>query len=150
MTTKRFVDRGFWVIPKLECIRSYWFPVMNKKITMPRCYPNIYRCIQCLSWHCQSVLILWHFMNNLDLFNFSLRGTKNHPKKPAFSSNIYPDCISCHLEFQNFSDPLPTAHAYGTLGHAFGMSSLRLLQKILHLLKTFWEPCIWSWPRRPN
>jgi hypothetical protein len=33
MTAKRFVDRGFWfgVIPKLECIRSYRFPVMDKK-----------------------------------------------------------------------------------------------------------------------
>lgn len=51
---------------------------------MPRCYPNIYRCIQCLPWHCQSVLILWHFDCSLDFFNFSLRGTKIHPKKPAF------------------------------------------------------------------
>ena len=51
---------------------------------MPRCYPNIYRCIQCLPWHCQSVLILWHFDCSLDFFNFSLRGTKIHPKKHAF------------------------------------------------------------------
>ena len=51
---------------------------------MPRCYPNIYRCTQCLPWHCQSVLILWHFDCSLDFFNFSLRGTKIHPKKPAF------------------------------------------------------------------
>ena len=51
---------------------------------MPRFYPNIYRCIQCLPWHCQSVLILWHFDCSLDFFNFSLRGTKIHPKKPAF------------------------------------------------------------------
>ena len=51
---------------------------------MPRCYPNIYRCIQCLPWHCQSVLILWHFDCSLDFFNFSFRGTKIHPKKPAF------------------------------------------------------------------
>jgi hypothetical protein len=121
MTTKRFVDHGFWfrVLTKLECIRSYRFPVMNKK---PRCYPNIYRCIQCLPWHCQSVLIFWHFDCSLDFFNFSLRGTKIHPKKPArlhfldqlkasFSSNICSDCI-CHLEFQNFTGedppPLPT------------------------------------------
>jgi hypothetical protein len=85
MTAKRFVDRGFWfgVIPKLECIRSYRFPVMNKK---PRCQDVvlIYRCIQCLPWHCQSVLILWHFDCSLDFFNFSLRGTMIHPKKPAF------------------------------------------------------------------
>ena len=33
---------------------------------------------------CQSVLILWHFDCSLDFFNFSLRGTKIHPKKPAF------------------------------------------------------------------
>ena len=51
---------------------------------MPRCYPNIYRCIQHLPWHCQSVLILWHFDCRLDFFNFSLRGTKIPPKKPAF------------------------------------------------------------------
>ena len=35
-------------------------------------------------WHCQSVLILWHFDCSLDFFNFSLRGTNIHPKKPAF------------------------------------------------------------------
>ena len=51
---------------------------------MPRCYPNIYRCIQCLPWHCQSVPILWHFDCSLDFFNFSLRGTMIHPKKSAF------------------------------------------------------------------
>ena len=51
---------------------------------MPRCYPNIYRCIQCLPWHCQSVLIVWHFDCSLDFFNFSLRGTMIHSKKPAF------------------------------------------------------------------
>ena len=143
MTTKRFVDRGFWVIPKLECIRSYWFPVMNKKITMPRCYPNIYRCIQCLSWHCQSVLILWHFMNNLDLFNFSLRGTKNHPKKPAFSSNIYTDCISCHLEFQKFPRTSPfTPTALWDM--ACPVSAY--FQKFSIYLKTFWEPFLWTGP----
>ena len=56
---------------------------MNKK---PRCQDVvlIYRCIQCLPWHCQSVLILWHFDCSLDFFNFSLRGTMIHPKKPAF------------------------------------------------------------------
>ena len=42
------------------------------------------RCMQCLPWHCQSVLILWHFNCSLDFFNFSLRGTQIHPKKPAF------------------------------------------------------------------
>ena len=76
-------------------IRSYRFPVMNKKKT---------RCMQCLSWHCQSVLILWHFNCSLDFFNFSLRGTQIHPKnlhfwdqlKASFSSNICPYCISCH------------------------------------------------------
>ena len=114
---------------------------------MLRCYPNIYRCIQCLSWHCQSVLILWHFMTSLDLFNFSLRGTKNHPKKPAFSSNICPDCISCHLEFQNFPGEGPGSPANQEWGHPplglimpmalGGMSSLRLLPKTLHLLKNF-------------
>ena len=54
------------------------------RLQMPRCYPNIYRCIQCLPWHCQSVLILWHFDCSLDFFNFSLRGTKIHSKKSAF------------------------------------------------------------------
>ena len=83
------------------------------------------------------VLIFWHFDCSLDFFNFSLRGTKIHPKKPArlhfldqlkasFSSNICPDCISCHLEFQKFTDP-PDC----------GMSSVHLLPKILHLLKNF-------------
>ena len=120
MTAKRFVDRRFWfgVIPKLECIRSYRFPVMNKKTMMPRCYPNIYRCIQCLPWHCQSVLILWHFDCSLDFFNFSLRGTKIHPKKPAFLRpiksfiflkymprlHLLPSRISNFME----EDPLPT------------------------------------------
>ena len=105
------------------------------------CYPNIYRCIQCLSWHCQSVLILWHFDCSLHFFNFSLRGTKIHPRlknlhfwdqlKAEFSSNICPDCIFCHLEFQNF--PFPNTRG----GYAGGMSSLCLLPKILHLLKNF-------------
>ena len=111
---------------------------------MPRCYPNIYRCIHCLPWHCQSVLILWHFDCSLDFFNFSLRGTQIHSKKPAFfldqlkasfSSNIYicPDCISCHLEFQN--SPSPPAHAYSTRGHVSAY-----FQKFSIYLKSFWEP----------
>jgi hypothetical protein len=66
-----------------------------KKNTMPRCYPNIYRCIQCLPWHCQSVLILWHFDCSLDFCNFSLRGTKI--LKASFSSNICPDGRRCIL-----------------------------------------------------
>jgi hypothetical protein len=60
--------------------------------------------------------------------------------KASFSSNICPDCISCHLELQNFQgeDPRtpswanithppkpPPAHAYGARGHACGMSSLQ-------------------------
>jgi hypothetical protein len=116
---------------------------------MPRCYPNIYMCIQCLPWHCQSVLIFWHFDCSLDFFNFSLRGTKIHPKKPArlhfldqlkasFSSNICPDCISCHLEFQKFMDPPTVACPVSTY-----------FQKFSIYLKTFWEPwstehCSWA------
>ena len=125
---------------------------------MPRCYPNIYRCIQCLPWHCQSVLILWHFDCSLDFFNFSLRGTMIHPKKPAFlrpikSFNFLKYMPRLHLlpsRISKFSaggppDPPPTksgdttvgltpSHAYGARGHACGMSSFRLLPKILHLL----------------
>lgn len=125
---------------------------------MPRCYPNIYRCIQCLPWHCQSVLILWHFDCSLDFFNFSLRGTKIHPKKPAFLRpiksfiflkymprlHLLPSRIS-KFSFVSLSQPrggtLPSRthppHTYGALGHACGMSSLHLLPKILHLLKNF-------------
>ena len=111
---------------------------------MPRCYPNIYRCIQCLPWHSQSVLILWHFDCSLDFFNFSWRGTKIHPKnlhfwdqlKASFSSNICPNCISCHLEFQNFQG-----------GHPLSDSPVpcpvsAYFQKFSIYLKTFWESCI--------
>ena len=125
---------------------------------MPRSYPNIYRCIQCLPRHCQSVLILWHFDCSLDFFNFSLRETKIHPKKPAFFRPIK-SCIflkympRLHLlpsrisKFSGVRTPGPpanlegghTPHSYGTRGHACGMSSLRLLPKILHLLKHFFR-----------
>ena len=121
---------------------------------MPRCYPNIYRCIQCLPWHCQSVLILWHFDCSLDFFNFSLRGTQIPPKKPAFfkpiKSFIFLKYMSrLHLlpsrisklprtpRQQRGGTPPSRTHAYGARGHAYGMSSLRLFPKILHLLKNF-------------
>jgi len=114
-------------------------------------YPNIYRCIQCLPWHCQSVLILWHFDCSLDVFNFSLRGTKIHPKKPAFLRPIksfifFKYMPKLHLlpsrppSTKRGDTPLldsPPAHAYGVREHACGMSSLHLLTKILHLLKNF-------------
>ena len=77
---------------------------------MPRCYPNIYRCIQCLPWHCQSVLILWiltvAWISSISLWEeqwFTLRNLHFWDQlKASISSNICPDCISCHLEFQNF------------------------------------------------
>ena len=122
---------------------SEYVPVAKQKNIV------IFHCWKCTTRHCQSVLILWHFDCSLDFFNFSLRGTKIHPKnlhfwdqlKASFSSNICPDCISCHLEFQNFQGayqkggyPLSdSTRAYG----ARGQSSLRLLPKILHLLKNF-------------
>jgi hypothetical protein len=43
-------------------------------------------------WHCQSVLILWHFDCSLDFFNFSLRGTNIHPKKPTGSKRSRAIC----------------------------------------------------------
>ena len=154
MTAKHFVDRGFWfgVIPKLECIRSYQFPVMNKK---PRC--------------------------SLDFFNFSLRGTKIHPKKPAFLRPIksfiflkyMPRLHLLPSRISKFSggepqDPPPTkkggtplldsppTHAYGARGHACGMSSLHLPPKILHLLKNIFRTLgnriidTWSFARLSN
>ena len=63
--------------------------------------------------------------------------------KAPFSSNICPDCISCHLEFQNFQGEYPQTPCQPWGGtppsrtHPCGMSSLRLLPKILHLLKNF-------------
>ena len=121
---------------------------------MPRCYPNIYRCIQCLPRHCQSVLILWHFDCSLDFFNFSLRGTQIHPKKPAFLRPIksfiflkyMPRLHLLPSRISKFSGGGPPANKEGgiphlgfTPAHACGMSSLRLLPKILHLLKNFWR-----------
>ena len=160
MTAKRFVDRRFWfgVIPKLECIRSYRFPVMNKKpqwdVRVCPCGKSekkkfhFYKCIQCLPWHCQSILILWHFDYSLDFFNFSLRGTKIHPKKPAFlrpiKSFIFLKYMPrLHLLPSRISTP-PTNRGDTPLSDspACGMSSLHLLPKILHLLKNFWEPWV--------
>ena len=105
---------------------------------MPRCYPKIYRCIQCLSWHCQSVLILLHFDCSLDFFNFSLRGTKIHPKKPAFlrpiKSFIFLKYMTrLHLlasRISKFSGGVPPTNQEDS---PCGMSSLRLLPKILYL-----------------
>ena len=155
MTAKRFVDRRFWfgVISKLECIRSYWFPVMNKKL---RCQDIILTSTGvfsvCHGIDCRSVLILWHFDCSLDFFNFSLRGTKIHHKnlhfwdqlKASFSSNICPDCIACHLDPPPTKrvDPCPP-HAYGSRGHACGMSQAcpvsTYLQKFSIYLKTLFE-----------
>ena len=138
---------------------------MNKKTMMPRYYPNIYRCIQRLPWHCQSVLILWHFDCRLDFFNFSLRGTKIHPKKPAFLRpiksfiflkymprlHLLPSRISKY--YGEDLDPPPTKRGYTPLSDSPPpltpmalryMSSLRLLPKILHLLKNFLRTLICS------
>ena len=43
----------------------------------------------------------------------------------------------------------PPAHAYGTRGHAYSMSSLRLLPKILHLLKYFLRTLVFIPVGRP-
>ena len=137
MTAKRFVDRGFWlgVIPKLECIRSYRFPVMNKK---PRCQDVILTSTGvfsvCYGIHCQSVLILWHFDCSFDFFNFSLRGTQLHPKKPAF---LRPIKSIIFLKYMPRLHLLPSriSKVYGPPD--CGMSSVHLLPKILHLLKNF-------------
>ena len=123
---------------------------------MPRCYPNIYRCIQCLPWHCQSVLILWHFDCSLDFFNFSLRGTKIHSKKSAFLRPIkrfiflkyMPRLHLLPSRISKFSgggppDPPPTKMGGGTpLSDSPPISAY--FQKFSIYLKTFWEPCISS------
>ena len=116
-------------------------------------YPNIYRCIQCLPWHCQSVLILWHFDCSLDFFNFSLRGTQIHPKKPAFLRPIksfiflkyMPRLHLLPSRISNFSrgeHPDPPHQPRGgapppSPSRCSGTCSLHLLPKILHLLKNF-------------
>ena len=128
---------------------------------MPRCYPNIYRCIQCLPWHCQSVLILRHFDCSLDFFNFSLRGTQIHPKKPAFFKPIksfiflkyMPRLHLLPSRISKFSGPPPTKRGEMPLQDSpprsciqrSGMSNLHLLPKILHLLKLFENPALNQW-----
>ena len=58
--------------------------------------------------------------------------------KASFSSNICPDCISCHLEFQNFPDPPPPMpRALGDMPQACPVSAY--FQKLPIYLKTFWE-----------
>ena len=132
---------------------------------MPRCYPNIYRCIQCLPWHCQLVLILWHFDCSLDFCNFSLRGTKIHPKKPAFVRPIksfiflkyMPRLHLLPSRISKFSAGGPPTNQEG--GHhplwltpsALGdMPNMPVacpvsayFQKFSIYFKTFWEP--WTW-----
>jgi hypothetical protein len=106
---------------------------------MPRCYPNIYRCIQCLPWHCQSVA--W-------ISSISLRGTKIHPKKPAFlrpiksfiSLKYMPRLHLLPSRISKFyrGGPPPTKRGdTPSCTHPCGMSSLHLLPKILHLIKYF-------------
>jgi hypothetical protein len=128
---------------------------------MPRCYPNIYRCIQGFPWHCQSFLIVWHFDCSLDFFNFSLRGTKIHPKKPAFLRSIQsfiflkymprlhllPSRISI---FSGGESPTNLEGWYLTLWLTPMMLEdmpvacpvSTYFKKISIYLKTFWEPCI--------
>lgn len=113
---------------------------------MPRCYPNIYRCIQCLPWHCQSVLILWHFDCSLDFFNFSLRGTKIHPKKPAFlrpiKSFIFLKYMPrLHLLPSRISTP-PTNRGTPPSRTPVACPVSTYFQKFSIYLKTFWEPSI--------
>ena len=96
-------------------------------------------------------LILWHFDCSLDFFNFSLRGTKIHPKKPAFwrpiKSFIFlkymPRLLSCHLEFQNFQEEDPrtpvTPTVLGDMPLACPVPSYFQIFSIY--LKPFWEPC---------
>ena len=71
--------------------------------------------------------------------------------KASFSSNICPDCISCHLEFSAGGPPDPHQprggphplglapyHAYGARGRPISA----YFQKFPIYFKTFWEP--WS------
>ena len=82
--------------------------------------------------------------------------------KASFSSNICPDCISCHLEFQNFQredprTPPPTKKGVTTLSDSPPPTTMALgdmpnmpvacpvstyFQKFSIYFKTFWEP--WS------
>ena len=63
--------------------------------------------------HCQSVLILWHFDCSLDFFNFSLRGTKIHPKKPAFLRPIKSFIFLKYLPSRISKFPGPPANQEG-------------------------------------
>jgi hypothetical protein len=109
----------------------------------------IFHCWKCTTRHCQSVLILWHLDCSLDYFNFTLRFTLKNlhfldQLKASFSSNICPDCISCHLEYQNFLDPPPNQEGANPPLElkpvACPVSSY--FQKFSIYLKTFWEPYI--------
>ena len=120
---------------------------------------NIYRCIQCLSWHCQSILILWHFDCSLDFFNFSLRGTKIRPKKPAFLRPIksfiflkyMPRLHLLPSRISKFSggeppDPPSTMRGETPLSNSppahmpVACPVSAFFQKFSIYLKTFWEP----------
>ena len=122
---------------------------------MPRCYPNIYRCTQCLPWHCQSVLILWHFDCSLDFFNFSLRGTKIHPKKPAF---LRPIKSFIFLKYMPRLHLLPSRISGGGTprppAHLEGVTRLRRSGTCLWHIQSpptsknspsTWEPWRYSW-----
>ena len=69
--------------------------------------------------------------------------------KASFSSNTCPDCISCHLEFQNFlgEDTLPTKRGESPLSDSpplmpVGCPVSAYFQKFSVYLKTFWEPWV--------
>ena len=148
-----------WSHPKLECIRSYRFPVMNKK---PWCQDVILTSTGVFSV-CHGIVSRFQFCGILtaawisSISHWDQRGTKIHPKKPAFLRpiksfiflkymprlHLLPSSIS---KFYGGEPPDPPANQEGdhtplglapTQGHASGMSSLHLLPKILHLLKNF-------------
>ena len=102
-------------------------------------------------FHC---LILWHFDCSLDIFNFSLRGTKIHPKKTAFFRSIKSFIFlkympRLHLLPSRISKlsgppPQPRGGKPPSRTQACGMSSLQLLPKILHLPKNFLRTLYYS------
>jgi hypothetical protein len=75
-----------WSHPKLECIRSYRFPVMNKK---PWCQDVILTSTGVFSV-CHGIVSRFQFCGILtaawisSISHWDQRGTKIHPKKPAF------------------------------------------------------------------
>jgi hypothetical protein len=99
-------------------------------------------------FHC---LILWHFDCSLDIFNFSLRGTKIHPKKTAFFRSIksfiflkyMPRLHLLPSRISKFSGPPTNYRTHPS--QAYGLQACPVsayFQKFSIYLKTFWEPCV--------